>query len=489
MNLADNIKKIRKDNNLSQEQLAEKLGVSRQSVSKWESGLSYPEMDKVLQICQLFNLNINELINEDIKEVSEVREANNRTNKYITSFFDYITKLVDMFSSMKWKERIKCLFEQSLISIILVVIFFIIALVFSNLFSALFDVLPYGVYRVIYDLCSSLYVIVASIIGFVILFHVFKIRYLDYYEIVKDDSRLDNEQVEEFVTEVEAACTNENEDKKNKIILEKKKEKIVIRDPKHSEYKFITGMGKVILGFIKIMALFILFGFSCTMVCLVVCIPICFLVFRNLLLFISLIIGLCGAILFNYVILEILYSFIVNRKWNKTRIFLSTIVSFIFIGIGGGLVLVSVTEFDVVQKEVDLVKSSYEFEMRDDFIIDRYYGNKVDFVCKDIDNVEIEVEYGDIYNVSVYSIGNNIYIDMYSDDTMLFKYIRSVIENVNNKKIPSYEADISVIVYANSENIEKLKENNRNRDYLVESYESEIQEWKNRYDEIKDICS
>ena len=53
MNLADNLKKIRKDNNLSQEQLAEKLGVSRQAVSKWESNLSYPEMDKVIQICNL----------------------------------------------------------------------------------------------------------------------------------------------------------------------------------------------------------------------------------------------------------------------------------------------------------------------------------------------------------------------------------------------------------------------------------------------------
>ena len=63
MNLADNLKRIRKDNNLSQEQLAEKLGVSRQAVSKWESNLSYPEMDKVIQICNLFNLNINELIN------------------------------------------------------------------------------------------------------------------------------------------------------------------------------------------------------------------------------------------------------------------------------------------------------------------------------------------------------------------------------------------------------------------------------------------
>ena len=73
MNLADNLKKIRKDNNLSQEQLAEKLNVSRQSVSKWESGQSYPEMDKVIQICNLFNLNINELINENISEVNEVK--------------------------------------------------------------------------------------------------------------------------------------------------------------------------------------------------------------------------------------------------------------------------------------------------------------------------------------------------------------------------------------------------------------------------------
>ncbi len=40
MNLADNLKRIRKENNLSQEQLAEKLGVSRQAVSKWESGQS-----------------------------------------------------------------------------------------------------------------------------------------------------------------------------------------------------------------------------------------------------------------------------------------------------------------------------------------------------------------------------------------------------------------------------------------------------------------
>ena len=81
MNLSDNLKKIRKEHNLSQEALADKLGVSRQSVSKWESGAAYPEMDKVLQLCKMFDLNIDELLNQDIKAVKENIEM------YITSTF------------------------------------------------------------------------------------------------------------------------------------------------------------------------------------------------------------------------------------------------------------------------------------------------------------------------------------------------------------------------------------------------------------------
>ena len=83
INLAENLKKIRKENNLSQEQLAEKLGVSRQSVSKWEAGQAYPEMDKVLQICKLFNLNMDELFNQDVKEVNEVKESKANVNRFI----------------------------------------------------------------------------------------------------------------------------------------------------------------------------------------------------------------------------------------------------------------------------------------------------------------------------------------------------------------------------------------------------------------------
>lgn len=105
MKLSDNLKIIRKGNNLSQEQLDEQLGVSRQAVSKWESGQSYPEMDKVLLICKLFNYNIDELMNENIKEVEETKESKNNINKYIDDFFGFVTKTIDMFSTMTFMQK------------------------------------------------------------------------------------------------------------------------------------------------------------------------------------------------------------------------------------------------------------------------------------------------------------------------------------------------------------------------------------------------
>ena len=53
MKFGENLKKIRKEKNMSQEQLAEKVNVSRQSVSKWETGESYPEMNNILELCKI----------------------------------------------------------------------------------------------------------------------------------------------------------------------------------------------------------------------------------------------------------------------------------------------------------------------------------------------------------------------------------------------------------------------------------------------------
>lgn len=66
MKLSDKIIYLRKQQGWSQEELAEYLGVSRQSVSKWESGASTPELDRIVQLCSLFGLTADALIRDDL---------------------------------------------------------------------------------------------------------------------------------------------------------------------------------------------------------------------------------------------------------------------------------------------------------------------------------------------------------------------------------------------------------------------------------------
>lgn len=66
MYFSENLKTLRKIKNISQEELAERLEVSRQAISKWESGECYPETEKLIKLSELFNYNIDELLNQSI---------------------------------------------------------------------------------------------------------------------------------------------------------------------------------------------------------------------------------------------------------------------------------------------------------------------------------------------------------------------------------------------------------------------------------------
>ena len=66
MKFCDKLVKQRKNNNMSQEQLADKLGVSRQAISKWESGSTIPDMAKILELCKILNCNLEDLIDDGI---------------------------------------------------------------------------------------------------------------------------------------------------------------------------------------------------------------------------------------------------------------------------------------------------------------------------------------------------------------------------------------------------------------------------------------
>lgn len=79
MKFNEKLVKLRKENLLSQEELAEKLGVTRQTISKWELEQTTPDMDKLTQIAKLFNVSVDELLNE-ADEPTKTNKASDKNN-------------------------------------------------------------------------------------------------------------------------------------------------------------------------------------------------------------------------------------------------------------------------------------------------------------------------------------------------------------------------------------------------------------------------
>ncbi len=94
MKLADKITYLRKENNMTQEELAHKVGVSRQSVSKWEAGGALPDLDKLLKISKLFGVSTDYLIDEEIDTFEKTNEK--KTDIFTDDFvYQFIRRAED----------------------------------------------------------------------------------------------------------------------------------------------------------------------------------------------------------------------------------------------------------------------------------------------------------------------------------------------------------------------------------------------------------
>ncbi|MBQ2909302.1 MAG: helix-turn-helix transcriptional regulator [Bacilli bacterium] len=113
MKFGDNLKLIRKNKKMSQEELAEKVNVSRQSVSKWETGEAHPEMNNILELCKIFNCKINDLVHEDMSDISsldeeivmKVAKLNEKKQKQVKALSHTIS-LIGMIGSIVLKVAI-----------------------------------------------------------------------------------------------------------------------------------------------------------------------------------------------------------------------------------------------------------------------------------------------------------------------------------------------------------------------------------------------
>lgn len=104
MKFDENLYNLRKTQKISQEKLAEKIGVSRQSVSKWENGTAYPEMNRIFELCKIFHCKLNDLVNDNILDFDsldkEVKMSVIKFNKEKQNKLKIVSKTISIFSKM-----------------------------------------------------------------------------------------------------------------------------------------------------------------------------------------------------------------------------------------------------------------------------------------------------------------------------------------------------------------------------------------------------
>ena len=97
MELSEKIQKLRKEHNMTQEQFAEKLFVSRTAVSKWETGRGMPSMESLQMIAKLFHITLDELLSTE--EIVVIAESENKENiKRFASYMDGIINLAALLA-------------------------------------------------------------------------------------------------------------------------------------------------------------------------------------------------------------------------------------------------------------------------------------------------------------------------------------------------------------------------------------------------------
>ncbi len=491
MNFANNIKAIRKENNLSQEQLAEKLGVSRQSVSKWESSQSYPEMDKILLICKLFDCDIGELMNDNIKEVNETKQQKTKVNKAIEDFFDYITRFVEMFMAMTFKQKVKCIFEQIFNAGVLTLICLLGWGILGFVLDGLFGFLDGSWYSGIMSVFRSIYIVIGIILSLIVMLHIFKIRYLDYYEIVKPEIKPDEENNEEpVVNEIIVAEDKEQENPQRKSLFSRQREKIIIRDPKHSSSKFLVSIMNAMVLFFKLLLALIGICFAISFVCITALLITTFLFVNTGLLFIGGFLILAAVLAIDFVILRSIYNFLTSRKSRKNITAWILIISLAVSGVGVGFALVGTTQFNIVETHIT-TQTEFTIPMNEKLDISCGFV-PVKYMETDSNDVKIKITHSKYWEMSLYNYDDTVIHINLDGKIKTFDKLRTVIKDINNKQINSYLFDNpvdEVIVYSSKANIERIKANdeyNLSAEEEIQKLHNQIEKLENEITELED---
>lgn len=453
MSFGERLAKLRKDAGKSQEELANDLNVSRQAVSKWESNSSYPETDKIVAICKLFNCSMDELLG--VKETT-TNEKNTKNNIFTVcnKYFDMFLRGINMFYNMTFKQKLLCLFELFVYGVIIIIIIAILRALFSEVFTKIFGIIPFNVEYVLINIIDGIYIVCAVFVFVYAICRLYKVRYLDYYD--------ENIETKKVVIESPHEKINLNS------------EKIIIRDPSNA-YKPFNTLKNICKWILKFLA-------SCILFCLIVAFVICIALFIIAIYFINggpLIIytglGILGVILFIYIFIELFVKYIFNKKQQFMRLFVMFVISLLIVGIASGLFACEISTYTIISETgnysyklqdvnlsmtdnliLNLHNPEYVFENRDDILIE-FYSN---VQCEKQTVKEYETVRTPVYNrIKSYSVKE--YYLMYNDSRFeINEVLNHFLDSLRNKEIVINDyVDMKSVVHISKYNYQKLKSN------------------------------
>ena len=507
MKFCEKLQKLRKEKGYSQEQLADLLDVSRQSVSKWESGTTYPEMDKLLSLCKIFNVSLDELTNDEITDKNIMDKKKNNFSNIFYAILDMINKSIEMFKNMSKKELAKCITEL----IILFLILLVLKIPFNYINASVRDIFINFSPKA-FDILNSIWLFLSNVI-YLILFvtifiFVYKSRFLDKYNgVVKTKEKVNKEESEEKTEEPE---------------LTKKEIKVVEKEEKHS-FVIFDVLGRLFTIFIKICLFFILMLVLLFFIILVIGTTLSLIAEFIGIHFIGVFIALLGATVVLGIITELLIRFLLSSTIPFKRMFWVFMSSIIVFGIGCATATYEFTRVEYIDRlpiNAKLENEEYVFDMQDNLVVSigGYYD--LEYVVDDTltDQIKVNVEYYEDYlsmNVEIFNKYLNAYsyvpwnktmnyLDLLKDDLkdkVLYNYdglsnakitittSSSNIETLKNNTIleqNKYEEEMEQESYYINE-INRLEEENYNKDETISELEDKIAELEERLNNISSI--
>ncbi len=445
MNFCNNLQKLRKNKNISQEQLAEELGVSRQAVSKWESGASYPEMDKLVLLCKTFNCNLDDLINKDITQIEDLSSSKKILTNFIKSIGDGITKTIKMIENFSFKDLVKFIIQI----LVIVLVIAICRIPFSLVEDAVYNILSEYQNNVICNVFLTFFEFIISIgysvFAIITFFYIYKVKFLNEVEVINKESNK------------KTSDTNKQT---------KSSDKYIIKSNKMTILEFLT---MLLIWFLKFMVIVFMIPTLISLLTTIVCFTLFIvLLFKGLLLTGPILITI-SLIVFGVVLLEIMFNFIVNKKSTYKRVFIAMISSIAVFGIGVLFSMIYFSNLKLMDRPSPKFKNKkmeQVISMNDSLFIHNYNGNINYEVDPNMSNDEVKLVLSYYSNTITPKVNKND-DNTYSIGVIQSKYFRmqdytdDIINNLKKKRVYTYYGvnDINVSVFASEENINKIKEN------------------------------